>query len=55
MEDFSAVFGGKCTGIVLSSYGNDVVLGSKLIVIRGGEIIVQNPGANSLSCSEYKP
>jgi len=43
MENFSAVFSGKCTGIVLSGYGSDGVLGSKLIVMRGGEIIVQDP------------
>ena len=43
MENFSAVFSGKCTGIVLSGYGSDGVLGSKLIVVRGGEIIVQDP------------
>jgi len=43
MENFSAIFGEKCTGIVLSGYGNDGVLGSKLIVMRGGKIIVQDP------------
>ena len=43
MENFSAVFGERCTGIVLSGYGNDGVLGSKLIVLRGGKIIVQDP------------
>jgi len=43
MENFSAVFSGKCTGIVLSGYGNDGVLGSKLIIMRGGKIIVQDP------------
>jgi len=43
MENFSAMFGEKCTGIVLSGYGNDGVLGSKLIVMRGGKIIVQDP------------
>jgi two-component system chemotaxis response regulator CheB len=43
MENFSAVFGGRCTGIVLSGYGNDGVLGSKLIIMRGGKIIVQDP------------
>ena len=37
------MFGEKCTGIVLSGYGNDGVLGSKLIVMRGGKIIVQDP------------
>ena len=43
MENFSAVFGERCTGIILSGYGNDGVLGSKLIVFRGGKIIVQDP------------
>jgi len=43
MENFSAVFGERCTGIVLSGYGNDGVLGSKLIILRGGKIIVQDP------------
>jgi len=43
MENFSAVFGERCTGIILSGYGNDGVLGSKLIVLRGGKIVVQDP------------
>ena len=43
MENFSAVFGERCIGIVLSGYGNDGVLGSRLIVMRGGKIIVQDP------------
>ena len=43
MENFSAAFGERCTGVVLSGYGNDGVLGSKLIAIRGGKILVQDP------------
>ena len=43
MENFSAAFGKRCTGIVLSGYGNDGVLGSKLIAMRGGKVIVQDP------------
>jgi len=49
MENFSAVFGERCTGMVLSGYGNDGVLGSKLIVMRGGKIIVQDPETAEIS------
>ena len=43
MENLSAVFGKRCTGIVLSGYGNDGVLGSKLIAMRGVKVLVQDP------------
>ena len=43
MENLSAAFGKRCTGIVLSGYGNDGVLGSKLIAMRGGKVLVQDP------------
>lgn len=43
MENISAVFGERCRGVVLSGYGNDGVLGSKLILLRGGKILLQDP------------
>ena len=43
MENLSAAFGKRCTGIVLSGYGNDGVLGSRLIAMRGGKVLVQDP------------
>ncbi|MEM1977210.1 MAG: chemotaxis protein CheB, partial [Nitrososphaerota archaeon] len=43
MENFSAIFRERCTGVILSGYGNDGILGSKLIALRGGRVIVQDP------------
>lgn len=43
MENFSAIFQEKCIGVILSGYGSDGVLGSELIAMRGGRIIIQDP------------
>lgn len=43
MENLSAIFRERCTGVILSGYGSDGVLGSKIIAMRGGRIIIQDP------------
>lgn len=43
MENFSTIFRERCIGVILSGHGSDGVLGSRIIVLRGGKVLLQNP------------